>query len=100
MRQKHCIICDDGGQLILCSSCDAVCCYNEADDESLSDDLKEELANGACITLPKGYAEDRHRVFRCPRCLSEHPERSIDVSVRHYQDSHAERLVFSPSSTP
>lgn len=79
-ERQHCNICDDGGFIVLCSVCDAACCYNEEDDEVVPGTQKEDLAISACITFPKGYIKDKHRVFLCPTCLSKDPGRAIDVS--------------------
>ena len=73
-------MCDDGGELIICSMCAAACCYNELDESNL--ELEEEATpvDLPCITLPRGYLRNPHRIFRCPACLSKSPERAIDVS--------------------
>ncbi|KAG8725817.1 hypothetical protein FRC10_007823, partial [Ceratobasidium sp. 414] len=75
-------MCDDGGRLILCSLCHAPYCYDEL--EGLEDGLEAEeelFGNIACVTLPKGFAEDGVRIFRCPSCLSFYPEREVDYRI-------------------
>lgn len=76
-------MCDDGGALIICTHCHAACCYNESTDEGLVDRSDAHLASEACITLPKGYAKDILRVFRCPMCFADRPDKAMDVSVLH-----------------
>ncbi|KAG9098821.1 hypothetical protein FS749_002882 [Ceratobasidium sp. UAMH 11750] len=79
----HCTMCDDGGKLILCSLCHAPYCYDElgGPEAGPEADDEQQAANLACVTLPKGFADDESRVFRCPACLAYFPEREIDYSI-------------------
>lgn len=74
-------MCDDGGDIILCTLCNAACCFNVPKDEGFSDQSEEESNGDACITLPTQYRAETQRVFLCPKCISDNPERGIDVSL-------------------
>ncbi|KAG8732398.1 hypothetical protein FRC10_000947, partial [Ceratobasidium sp. 414] len=41
----------------------------------------EAFVEGACVTVPRGMAKNLDRAFRCPMCLSKHPEIPIDYVI-------------------
>ncbi|KAG9082862.1 hypothetical protein FS749_006510, partial [Ceratobasidium sp. UAMH 11750] len=91
---EHCCICDDGGDIVLCSLCQRPYCFNIREDlthaveedyedgkSDSGDSEKEYFVQGACITLPREMIQTENAVFRCPECISRHPEFPVDYSI-------------------
>ncbi|KAG8722671.1 hypothetical protein FRC08_014416 [Ceratobasidium sp. 394] len=76
-EDKYCYICEDGGDMIECSTCPNACCYDVIG-KKVSNPMDEP---GACVTVPDSMANNREVPFVCPSCVSEKQPRSIGYFI-------------------
>ncbi|KAG8739121.1 hypothetical protein FRC10_006119 [Ceratobasidium sp. 414] len=76
-EDKYCYICEDGGHMIECSTCQNVCCYDIIGGQP-SNPMDEP---GACVTVPDSMANHTEVPFVCPSCISKDRPRSIGYFI-------------------